>query len=240
MLRAIAPIVHEDDSLVAFDKPSGLLIAPDRWDKARENLMDLVHRQISPDWFNVHRLDRETSGVVLCAKTKPVLDAVCQAFETHEVKKEYLALARGVPEPALGMITAPLAPDPGRPGRMIVSSRGKPAETAYEVLERWRGYALVRLEPRTGRQHQLRVHLASIRHPIVGDPLYGGGEGLLLSHFKAKYKPGRGGERPLIGRLALHAHRLTLRHPATGADLTVTAPLPHDFEVALKNLRKYG
>lgn len=239
-LRAIAPVLFEDDALVAYDKPSGLLVAPDRWDKERENLMDLVHAQDSPGWFNVHRLDKDTSGVVLCAKTKGVLDALCGDFETRAVEKIYVALVRGAPAPAKGRIDHPLAPDPAWPGRMKVDPRGKSAETEYEVLEMWRENTFVKLQPHTGRTHQLRVHLAAIGHAIIADAFYGKGRGLFLSDFKRGYKPARDEERPLMGRLALHAQTLAFRHPVSGDAVTVTSPLPHDFEVALKMLRKFA
>ncbi len=239
-LRDIAPVLFEDDVLVVFDKPSGLLVAPDRWDKERENLMDLVHRQGSPDWFNVHRLDKDTSGLVVCAKTKPVLDALCRDFEAREVQKVYFALVQGVPSPPGGRIDLPLGPDSAWPGRMKVSAHGKPAETEYEVVESWRDYAWVRLVPHTGRTHQLRVHMAAQRHAIIADAFYGKGRGLFLSDFKRGYKPGREDERALMGRLALHAQELTFRHPVSGEPLTVTSPLPREFEVTLKSLRKFA
>lgn len=239
-LRTIAPVLFEDDALVAYDKPSGLLVAPDRWDKERENLMDLVHAQDSPAWFNAHRLDKDTSGIVLCAKTKDALDALSRDFETRDVEKTYVALVRGVPSPAKGRIDHPLAPDPAWPGRMKVSPQGKPAETEYEVAETWRDCAFVRLQPHTGRTHQLRVHLAAIGNPIIADAFYGKGRGLYLSDFKRGYKPAREEERPLMGRLALHAHALVFRHPVSGEAVTVTSPLPRDFEVALKMLRKHA
>lgn len=237
---ALPPVLFEDDVLVAYDKPSGLLIAPDRWDKSRENLMDLVHRIASPDWFNVHRLDKDTSGVVLCAKNKAALDALCMAFETRAVTKTYLALTRGAPPAPSGRISLALAPDPARPGRVVARPTGKPAETLYAVVERWPGYALVRLHPATGRSHQLRVHLAALGCPIVADAFYGDGRGCFLSDLKRGYKPGRDAERPLLGRLGLHAHQLTFAHPVRGDEMTIEAPIPREFEITLKNLRKYA
>lgn len=238
----LPPVVFEDDAIVAFNKPSGLLVAPDRWDKSLSNLMGMVHEQRDPGWFNAHRLDKDTSGLVLCAKTKPALDHLCRQFEQHRVRKEYLALARGVPKDDRGLISAPIVDDPQRPGRMMTAKRGKPAETAYEAVERFRGLTLFSLAPRTGRTHQLRVHLVSIGCPIVGDPFYGDGRGFCLSEIKKGYKhKGRGqAERPLISRLALHACRLAIEHPSTGLPLVIEAPLPKDMEIALKYLRKFG
>ena len=239
-LRERIPVVYEDDALIAFNKPSGLLVAPDRWDKTLENLMDLVHREESPAWFNVHRLDRATSGLLLCAKDKPALDAVCRAFETRAVEKTYLALVRGLPPEPRGVIAQPLAPDPQRPNRMKVTPHGKPAETAYEVVERWHRLSLLHLWPHTGRTHQLRVHCAWMKCPIVADSVYGTERGLFLSDFKRRYKEGAGPERPLLGRLALHAWKLTLAHPVTGQPLTLEAPPGKDFGAALHQLRRHG
>ncbi len=237
----LPPILYEDDAVIAFDKPSGVLTSPDRWDKERGNLMDWIHSRISPDYFNAHRLDADTSGVIVCAKTKPALDFLCHQFERRETRKEYLAITRGAPAEETGLIRKRMLPDPRRPGRMKIGSAGKPAETQFEVLQRFRGFALVKCMPLTGRTHQIRVHLAFIGAPLVADTLYGTAKGLLLSEIKRKYKPKRGEEeRPLLGRLGLHAERLTFTHPSTGKELTISAPLPKDFELSLKYLRRYA
>lgn len=236
----LPPILFEDDVLLAFNKPSGLLIAPDRWDKERENLMDEVHRILAPDIFNAHRLDRDTSGVVLCAKIKSALDDLCLQFERGLVEKEYLALVRGHPPTQQGEIDVHLAIDPNRPGKMKAVRRGKPALTRYETEERFRGWTLLRLRPQTGRTHQLRVHAKALGCPIVCDPWYGDGRPLLLSDIKRGYKPGRQPERPQLGHLALHAQRVTFRHPATGQAHTIEAPIPAAFHVALKQLRRWA
>ncbi len=239
--RRLPPILYEDDELLAFDKPSGLLTAPDRWDKGIPSLTDLVHELVSPDCRNVHRLDREASGVLLFAKTLDALRAVREQFDAQSVRKLYLALVGPPPRDPRGQVVAPLAPDPRRPGRTRVCRDGKESATSYEVIERFGGRAaLVQAQPHTGRTHQIRVHLAHLGCPILGDAFYGEGRPLLLSELKPGYKPGRGAERPLLGRLGLHARLLTLRRPGSGEGLTIESPLPHDFELALKYLRRFA
>jgi len=238
----LPPVIHEDAALIAFDKPSGLLVAPDRWDKARENMMGLVHARLGAGVANVHRIDADTSGLVLCAKTKPALDFLSGQFQAKTVEKTYEAIVVG--SPALDHYTVDfvLKEDDARPGRMcVVKKHGKAAVTEFRVLARYprAGFAHVECRPLTGRTHQIRVHLAASGTPILNDPFYGNDTRLLLSALKRGYK-GRAEERPLIGRLALHAAALTFTHPDSREPMTVTAPRPQDLAVALKYLEKFG
>jgi RluA family pseudouridine synthase len=237
----LPPVLYEDAALLAFDKPAGLTIAGG-WGAAREtNLMDEVHRRLSASIFNVHRLDRDTSGVLLCAKTREALLPLCRAFEKREVTKRYVSLVRGEPAQAEFQVDRGIAPDPNRPGRMLAVARGgRTACTAFRVLRRWRGYALVEAVPATGRTHQIRVHLAWSGCPPVADPIYGNGEGLCLSALKPGYKHKGGPERPLIARVALHAESLAFAHPLSGETVTICAPLPHDLALALKYLDRFA
>lgn len=233
-------ILHEEPDWLAIDKPAGLLSTPDRFDRDKPNLHDLLtarYGKVHP----IHRLDRETSGVILFARTSEANRQLSRQFEEHTVEKTYLALTRGVPTAATGEIDAPLAECPRRPGLMRIDLRhGQPARTRWRVLE-WLGpFTLFEVQPLTGRQHQIRVHLSGMGLPLAVDPEYGGNTALFLSEFKPGYKRATGGgERPLIARLTLHAARLRFRHPSTQEPIEVTAPLPHDFEVALKQIRRW-
>ena len=233
-------VIFEDECILALNKPAGLLIAPDRWDKSLDNLMQRVHKQLSPTTFNVHRLDKDTSGLVLCAKTPEVWKRLFGWFASHKISKRYLGITRGVPREAAFEITLAVAPNPQRRGRMMVSKHGKKARTVFQTLETFRGYALLSAMPETGRQHQIRVHLMAAGTALLADPFYGDGRPLLLSSLKKHFKPPREGERPLLGRTALHAESLEFPHPVSGEMMTLRAPLPHDFELALKYLRKFA
>jgi 23S rRNA pseudouridine1911/1915/1917 synthase len=248
------PILYEDDFLLALDKPSGLLTSPDRYDPARPNLMSLLHAGIAAQkpWArernltylsNAHRLDFETSGVILLARTKPVLVALADLFGSQKPLKQYLALVAGSPPAVQFEVDAPLGPHPVKAGLMRVDRKnGKKSKTRFEVLQDFErfGYALMKCDPLTGRTHQIRVHAAHAGLKIVGDALYGG-KPLWLSRLKKDYrlKPGRE-ERPLISRVALHAQRLELAHPIGGQSLVISAPWPKDFTVAVKYLSKFA
>jgi 23S rRNA pseudouridine1911/1915/1917 synthase len=246
------PVVFEDAHLLVLDKPAGLPTAPDRADLARPSLMRLLHDAIAAGkpWaaergltylHPAHRLDAETSGVLLLAKSKPVLVALANQFGTDQPQAKFVALARGAPRAEQFEVDAKIAPDPLMSGLMRVDSRqGKQAKTLVSVVEAFRDYVWLSCRPVTNRTHQIRVHLRHTGLPIVGDTLYGG-KPLLLSRLKRDYrlKPGRT-ERPLLERVALHAEELALVHPITGENLTLAAPLPKDLRVALKYLRELG
>jgi RluA family pseudouridine synthase len=236
----LLPVIHDDHALLAFDKPSGLPVVPDPRDRSGSDLMALVHAQYGRDIANVHRLDADTSGVLLCTKTKVALDHLSGQFQAKTAEKIYHALVVGAPATDEFLVEHVLREDEHRPGLMrAVKKGGKPSATQVRVLERFRGFTWLECRPLTGRTHQIRVHLAAQGVPILNDSIYGTETVLLLSGLKRGYK-GRADERPLIRRLALHASALTITHPETGERLTLRAPLPNEFAVALKYLRRFA
>jgi RluA family pseudouridine synthase len=232
------PVLFSDDALLAIDKPSGLLSIPDRWDP---EVPDAVS-ELKAAWgklFVVHRLDKETSGVLLFARSPEAHRSLSEAFESRSVAKVYRALVRGVP--AWDDITCDLAlmPDGDRLHRTLVSAHhGKKSLTAFVVLARYKDCALVEAFPETGRTHQVRVHLASVGHPCLCDPLYGDGDPLLLSKLKRRWHGDPFAERPLLARAALHALSAEFPHPSTGAAMKIEAPLPRDMKATISQLEK--
>lgn len=245
-------VLFEDEHLLAINKPARLLTSPDRYDPNRPNLMRLLHAGVADGkpWAktrgltylaNAHRLDFETTGLLLLAKNKPALVALADLFGSERPEKTYVALVQGTPETDEFEIDAPIAPHPTSIGLMRVDpKRGKKSVTRFTVLTKFRGYTLLKCQPLTGRTHQIRVHLRHAKLSILGDPLYRGGK-LFLSDLKRKYRLASDKEeRPLISTVALHAEQLSLPHPITEQPITITAPWPKDLEVAVKYLKMFA
>lgn len=213
-------ILFEDEWLLAIDKPAGLVVHPapghgrgtlvnallHHWQGTRPG-MDPLRPGI------VHRLDKDTSGVLVIAKDPDTLTALSKQFQDRSVEKVYLAAVWGRPAAKHGTIDAPIGRNPRHRQRMAVQGGGRPAQTRYEVIRAGKEICWLRLFPKTGRTHQIRVHLASIGHPIVGDTAYG-----------------RARRSPVASRQALHAERLSLVHPRSGERLTFRAPLADDLQ----------
>ena len=242
-------VLHVSPGLVAIDKPAGLATIPGRGET--DSVLEQLARQLGlpfageadPRVRVVHRLDKETSGVLLFALDRATQQHLSHQFQNNTIEKEYLALVRGKPRDDSGVIDAPLAPHPTNSRRMsVVKHRGRPARTEWRVEESFRGFTVLRCFPKTGKTHQIRVHLAHVGLPLAIDPLYASAStgSIFLSEFKRDYRPARGQtERPLISRLTLHAHRLTLRD-ASNQLITVEAPLPKDFRALLNQLRRHA
>lgn len=238
-------VLYEDPHVLAINKPAGIGVipAPGTLDATLINgLLWHVQRE-SPSpcrrVFVIHRLDKDTTGVLLVGKDLPAARHLSAAFEQRRVEKQYLALVRGEVGEEEGEMDMPIAA--ASRGKMRLRRReGRPAKSRYRVVERFRGYTLVEVRPLTGRQHQVRLHLAGIGHPLAVDPLYGGASALFLSEIKPSYRRKEDrAEPPLMSRLTLHASRLELTL-ADDKPLAVEAPLPADFERLLRALRKYA
>jgi len=218
-------IVHEDAALIVIDKPAGLVVHPGAGQPDRTLMNALLAHAPPlagvPRAGIVHRLDKDTSGLLVVAKTVVAQTSLVQQLAAHTVRRTYLALVQGDP-PASGTIDAPVGRDPRARIRMAVTHRGKPSRTSYRVLERFGSVALVECRLETGRTHQIRVHFQHIRHPLVGDTVY------------------RRGTRHGIGfpRQALHAAELSLVHPTSGETVSWRSPLPRDMKRLLDSLRE--
>jgi RluA family pseudouridine synthase len=217
-----ALIIWSDEALLVVNKPAGLPALPDGYNPQAAHLKSLLEPAYGKLWV-VHRLDRETSGVMALARSAAAHRALNTQFQERQTGKRYHALLSGAPEWDAQTANAPLLPNGDRRHRTIVDQRqGKPARTAFRILERFEGYALVEAAPETGRTHQIRAHLAYLGYPILADVLYGG----------AKVN-----QPHILSRTALHAWSLELAHPLTGEPLRFTAPYADDFQVALERLR---
>lgn len=235
-------ILYADEALVAISKPPGVSVTADRSGDA--DLLQLLAGQ-RPDWTDlrlVHRLDKETSGVMVLAHGRDNQSALSRAFAKRRVRKVYLALVNGCPPGQRGRIGQPMARSRRDPRRMRIDPRrGKPAITEYEVLADFGGLSLLAVRPQTGRTHQIRLHLANAGLPLAIDPLYGSGDPLLLSQFKPGYrhKPDRP-ESPLIDRLTLHSYSLEFRDEDVCRAGPLVAPPERKFAAAIKMLAKHG
>ncbi|MCU7797624.1 MAG: 23S rRNA pseudouridine(1911/1915/1917) synthase RluD [Candidatus Thiodiazotropha sp. (ex Myrtea spinifera)] len=227
-------IVYEDEALLVVNKPAGMVVHPAAGNPNGTLLNGLLghHPPLEkiPRAGIVHRLDKETSGLLVVAKTLPAQNALVQQLQARSVKREYRAVVQGVMT-AGGRVDAPIARHPVNRLRMAVIETGKPAVTHYRVLQRYRAHTYVKVNLETGRTHQIRVHMAHIHFPLVGDPLYGGrlklpsGACDLLVETLRDFR-----------RQALHAMRLALVHPESGETLTWEAPLPEDMQHLIEAL----
>lgn len=229
-------IVYEDPDLLVIDKPPGLVVHPGAGNRSGTLLNALLHH--APELARVaragivHRLDKDTSGLLVVARSEPVRLALTRALKRRSIEREYLALVQGRVI-AGGTVDAPIGRHPRLRTRMAVVQGGRPAVTHYRVERRFAAHTLLRVRLESGRTHQIRVHLAHLRHPVVGDPEYGG-RALLPAGAEARLREALRAFR----RQALHATRLSLRHPASGAACVWEAPPPQDMQRLLALLDK--
>jgi 23S rRNA pseudouridine1911/1915/1917 synthase len=231
-------VLEENNHLIALNKPSGLLTIPDR--EGKDISLKQILKQKFGNIFVVHRLDKETSGVVVFAKNEEAHKHLSLQFENRETKKIYNGLIIGSPSEKSGVINEPISEHPSKKGLMTVYKKGKESITEYDVLESFRLFSWMQFRILTGRTHQIRVHMKFLGHPIVCDPLYGDGKPVFISQLKNNYKLSQSAEeeRPLLNRLALHAAQLQLKG-MNGEEHNWEAPLPKDLKALLNQLNKW-
>ena len=226
-------IVHEDEALLIIDKPAGLVVHPGSGNRAGTLLNAVLHHAPAlariPRAGIVHRLDKDTSGLLAVSKTLEAQTSLVRQLQSRSVRREYLALVAGTPD-RQGKIEGPIGRHPVQRTRMAVVQSGKPAVTHYRVLRSGAGWSLLECSLQTGRTHQIRVHLSSIGHPVLGDPVY---LGRGLTHALPDLAR-------TFPRQALHAARLALVHPLTGATMSWHSPLPADLAALLAALEQHA
>lgn len=228
--------IFEDEHFIVINKPAGLLSVPDRM-QSEVSLKDMLIERFGTI-YTVHRLDKETSGIIVFAKDETTHKQLSQLFEGREVEKIYLGLVHGVFTEIKGSIDAPIMEHPVKKGTMVTHKKGKTSLTDYEVLESFRLFSWVQFQIHTGRTHQIRVHMQHIGHSIVCDELYGSAEPIYVSSLKRNYHLSKKeeSERPLLSRLALHS--ASLKFELNGNTFHFEAEVPKDIKAVLQQLRK--
>lgn len=231
-------IIQETDRYVVINKEPGMLSIPDRFKNDLPNLYHILSKAYDKI-YTVHRLDRGTSGVIIFAKDEIAHKHFSQLIEKRQAEKYYLALVNGIMDTDSGTIEKAIA-ETNQRGIYAISKRGKPSTSHYEVVEKYKNASLVKVKIDTGRTHQIRVHLASIGHPLFVDNKYGTRSEFYLSELKGrKYRTNRTGEeRPLLTRHSLHAAELIIKDLA-GKEIHLVAELPKDLRATIKQLEKY-
>ena len=233
-------IIFEDDDIVIVNKPANFLAIPDRYIAEKPNLVDFLKKRYE-EIFVVHRLDKETSGIICYAKNADSHRHLNKQFEDRTVEKIYKVLVEGKVHEPTGIIDKPIARHGTIAGKMKINANGKPSVTHYEVEKHIGNYTLVQANIKTGRTHQIRVHFAAIGYPLMIDGMYGRQDAFYLSSIKQKkFNIGKDQEeRPLMSRTTLHSWKLTLDHPVSGEKMSFESPLPKDFSAVLKQLEKW-
>jgi len=255
--QSLFSLIYEDENIAALDKSSGIAVSPDRWDFSRQRLDVLAAEYLSVEkLYTVHRIDRDTSGLVVFAKNSETHKTLSSAFEDRKIKKRYIAVVCGrpswkaPPEPdGAGLplrdetvCELPLVPNGNKLHHTIVDKyRGKQSITRFRLLGNAGNYSVLEAFPETGRTHQIRVHLAALGHPVVCDELYGSVKPVLLSAIKRGWQGDPLQERPLLSRLGLHAAELVIPgYAPSESGLALKAPLPRDMAALIKQMEKAG
>lgn len=232
-------VIYSDDDIVVLNKRSGILIAQDRYDPDAPRL-DVIAQKEFGKLYAVHRIDKDTSGLIVYARTTEAQKHISMQFEKRQVQKTYHALVYGRPLWENTQIDLPLLPDgDARHRTTIDKKKGKPSSTELRCIGTCGQFSWIEAKPKTGRTHQIRVHLNSTGFSIVCDPLYGGNQKpVRLSEIKRNWNGDEEEERPLLSRLALHAYKITFTHPTTNEQVTFVAPYPKDMDATRKQLEK--
>ena len=233
-------VLYEDEHVIIVNKAAGILSLPDRFKTDAPHLKSYLEPEYGELW-TVHRLDRMTSGVMVLARNEKAHQKLNEQFTERKVNKSYIAIVHGTFHETEGQINAPIAEDIRKRGRYVIHPKGKAALTGWKLESAWNNFSQLSIKLFTGRTHQIRVHLSSIGHPIVADPLYSDADALYLSAIKRRgFQLNKSGEeRPLLKRMALHAMFLEFEHPATGLSVNFTAPIPRDISAVIKQLSKW-
>ena len=237
--KNLVDVLYSDENILAVSKPSGLPVIPDRFNPERLNLRDLLQHELQRELWVVHRLDADTSGVMIFACNAETHRELSIKFEKGEINKIYLALVNGVPPQSAGVIDMPLSLNTNHRPKMVIDGAGKPSQTSYRLLETFGKFSLMEARPLTGRMHQIRIHFAHLGTPLAYDPIYGNKQPIMLSDIKRNYHYStRKEESPLIERLTLHALQISF---ALSGDKSYcfTAELTKDFRNTIRSLRKW-
>lgn len=229
-------LIYDDEDIIVLNKSGHVLTIPDRFDASRKNLKSMMDNRFGRS-FVVHRLDYETSGIIIFARTEVALKSLSEQFEHRRVKKEYHAICLA-PIENEGVIEFALKESRSKRGKYVIGKNGKSSKTSFEVMKRFGKYAYVRLIPYTGRTHQIRVHLKHYGAPLITDSKYGLNSSFYLSEIKRIRLKSNEAERPLLSRCSLHAFQLEFTHPRTGITNTYKAPLHKDMKAVLNQMEK--
>lgn len=238
-MRITAPftVIYEDGEIIAVNKAPGISVGGDRWDDSKERLDTLIAGTLAEGvkLFTVHRIDRDTSGLVVFAKNETAHRLLSLAFEGRQVEKRYIAVVHGRPPWKETVCDLPLVPNGNKRHLTIIDKyQGKKSLTHFRLLGSAGNYSVLEIRPETGRIHQIRVHAAALGFPVVCDPFYGNGKPALLSSFKRNWRGDPLEEKPLLARLGLHAAELTLAAPIG----RLSAPLPRDMAALIRQMEK--
>lgn len=237
MIRKIE-ILLEDDNIIAINKPAGMLSIPDRFDPNIPNALSYLKSK-REEIYVIHRLDRYTSGIMIFAKNSETHKVMSQQFQDRLPTKIYTAVVEGIPALEMGLIDAAIMESGIQRGKYLVSTKGKPSQTKYRVIEEMNRFSVVECKLLTGRTHQIRVHMEYIGNPLVVDHLYSHRDEFFLSELKKRYKKSKyEDERPLISRQPLHASELEFE--LNGKQYQITSELPKDMRALIQQLRKLG